>query len=99
MAENEQGRDAERDDAGAEMTGGVLTLVCLTCGKEYFYADDPPPERPKCEKCGSTVFRPFDSPEADEAVEDFDDTTAREHSTDQPATDTRPGDVMDLDRS
>jgi NAD-dependent SIR2 family protein deacetylase len=94
MAENQDAHG----DAGEEMAGGMLTLVCLTCGKEYYFDDGPPPDRPKCEKCGGGVFRPFDSAEDDEALADFDETTARDHATDQPATDTMPGDVMDLER-
>jgi predicted nucleic acid-binding Zn-ribbon protein len=96
MVENQQGGGAEPRDESDD--GGVLTLVCLTCGKEYFYQSDPPPAHPVCEKCGNKVFRSFDSPEADEVNQDFRDTTERDLSTDQPAADTRPGDLMDLDR-
>jgi hypothetical protein len=99
MADGNQQREREREEGAEEMAGGVLTLVCLTCGKEYFYESDPPPRNPKCEKCGGTVFRPFDSPDADEAADDFRDSTGRDHATDQPASDTLPGDVLDLDRS
>jgi len=78
---------------------GVLTLVCFKCGKEYHFSDGSPPEDLTCEKCGGTVFRSFFSPEpGDEAAEDFRDSTERDLDTDDPATDTMPGDVLDLNR-
>jgi predicted nucleic acid-binding Zn-ribbon protein len=95
---DEQQQQPDADDGGEESAGGVLTLVCLTCGKEYYFDSVPPSARQKCEKCGGSVFRSFHSPESDEASDDFRETTERDLSTDQPATDTRPGDLMDLDR-
>ena len=95
-----------RDSAGASAEGpieptaeGVLTLVCFTCGKEYYFADAPPPEGISCEKCGGTVFRSFYSPtENDEAARDFEDTTGRSLDPDDPEGDTLPGDLIDLNR-
>lgn len=95
-----------RDDAGVESAGpveppaqGVLTLVCLECGKEYFFSDSLPPEGMSCEKCGNTVFRDFFTPtEYDEAAEDFQDSTARDLDPDDAEGDTMPGDVMDLNK-
>jgi hypothetical protein len=85
--------------AGTEPAAeGVLTLVCFQCGKELHFESEPP-EDLACEKCGGTVFRSFFSPDpADEAAQDFADTTERDLDPDDPGTDTMPGDVLDLNR-
>lgn len=84
--------------AGPERTaGGVLTLVCFKCGNEYHFDEETPPDDLSCDKCGGTVFRSFFSPDpADEVARDFADSTERDLDTDQPSTDTMPGDVADL---
>jgi hypothetical protein len=46
------------DDRGP---GGLVTLVCMTCGQEQFF-DKAVPQSAKCDKCGGTVFREFDTP-------------------------------------
>jgi len=74
----------------------VLTLICETCGKDYFFEDDPPPPDMKCEKCGSTVFRAFQESVGSEAADDFRDSTERDLDPDDPEGDTLPGDLMDL---
>ncbi len=79
-----------------EPAQGVLTLVCFKCGKEYFFADENPPEEMTCEKCGNGVFRSFFAPVNDEVADDFRDSTERDLTPDSPATDVRPGDVIDL---
>ena len=96
----------ERDSAGGASSGpiedpaeGVLTLVCFTCGKEYFFTDTTPPAGISCEKCGGTVFRDFFTPTAnDEAAQDFEDSTARDLDPDDAEGDVMPGDVIDLNR-
>ena len=88
MAEN-------RNDDG--LADGVLVQVCVECGKEYFYDETPPPAEQKCERCGNTVFRSFfDVTEEDEVVADFHDTTDRDLTTEDPATDVARGDLYDL---
>jgi DNA-directed RNA polymerase subunit RPC12/RpoP len=83
-------------EQGAE---GVLTLVCLTCGKEYYFSDEEPPAGITCEKCGNTVFRSFHSDtEEDEVAQDFEDSTARDLDPDDAEGETLPGDVIDLNR-
>ena len=78
--------------------GGVLTKVCLTCGQEYYLTAADTGAKLVCEKCGSTVFRDFLTPnEGDEAAEDFDDTTRRDLDPDDAEGDAMPGDVIDLD--
>lgn len=79
------------------MSEGVLVQVCVECGKEYFYDDTPPPAEQKCEKCGNTVFRSFFSvTDGDEVAADFDETTRRDVTTEDPATDVSRGDLYDL---
>ena len=49
---------------------GCVTLVCLTCGKEKFYAQSVP-ATVACDQCGGTVFRTFDTPtEPDDELSD-----------------------------
>ncbi len=83
---------------GAEAVTEVLTLVCESCGKDYFYEDEPPPPGLTCEKCGGTVFRGFHSSVGDEAADDFRDSTERDLDPDDPEGDVTPGDILDLDR-
>lgn len=98
--------ERERNTPGLSSSGpigepaeGVLTLVCLTCGQEYFFSEQDPPQGMSCEKCGSHVFRDFFTPlENDEAAQDFEDSTARDLDPDDPEVDTMPGDIIDLNR-
>jgi DNA-directed RNA polymerase subunit RPC12/RpoP len=81
---------------GSEPRGEVLTLVCETCGKDYFFEDTQPEPGMACEKCGGTVFRSFHETMGDEAADDFRDTTERDLDPDDAEGDVMPGDVMDL---
>ena len=95
-----------RNDPGLTARGrtqpeaqGVLTLVCFTCGQEYYFENQDPPEEMSCEKCGGTVFRDFFTPtDGDEAAQDFRDSTERDLDPDDAEGDTRPTDVIDLNR-
>lgn len=91
--DNPAGDDAP---AGREPRGEVLTLVCETCGKDYFFEDTPPEPGMACDKCGGTVFRSFHETVGDEAADDFRDTTERDLDPDDAEGDVMPGDVMDL---
>jgi DNA-directed RNA polymerase subunit RPC12/RpoP len=82
--------------SGSEPVQEVLTLVCETCGKDYFFDEEAPPPQMRCEKCGSTVFRAFDTPVGDEASDDFRDSTERDLDADDAEGDTLPGDLLDL---
>lgn len=93
LRDNPADPDAER---GREAVQEVLTLVCETCGKDYFFEDEAPPAEMKCEKCGGTVFRAFDSTVGDEASDDFRDSTERDLDPDDAEGDALPGDLMDL---
>ncbi|HEY0019518.1 MAG TPA: hypothetical protein VGC13_24665 [Longimicrobium sp.] len=81
---------------GSEPRGQVLTLVCETCGKDYFFEDEQPEPGMACEKCGGTVFRSFHDSVGDEAADDFRDSTERDLDPDDAEGDVMPGDVMDL---
>lgn len=77
---------------------GMLTLVCLTCGKEKYFTDRPP-ESVTCDRCGGTVFRSFFTPTTPDgatlaALED----TSRSVALDEESPDTTAGDLEDLDR-
>ncbi len=97
-AEQPRPNPAGEAPSGREPVQEVLTLVCETCGKDYFFEDEPPAADMKCEKCGGDVFRAFHSTVGDEAADDFRDSTERDTDPDDPATDVLPGDVMDLNR-
>ena len=76
---------------------GIVTLVCLTCGKEKFFTREVP-AAVSCEQCGSTVFRTFATPtEPDEAAIDALEAQARSMAYGDSSPDTTPDDVRDLD--
>lgn len=76
---------------------GIVTLVCLTCGKEKFFTGDVP-AAVTCEQCGGTVFRSFATPtEPDEAAIDALEAQARSVAYGDSSPDTTPDDVRDLD--
>jgi len=95
-------RSESTDSGGAHYGGGedeegVLTLVCVTCGTEYYFSDVGQPDRPTCEKCGGEVFRSFHSPaEGDEAAMDHQESTRRDLDPDDAEGEAMPGDVLDL---
>jgi hypothetical protein len=95
-ATDEAVRDNPAGDAATDGGASVLTLVCETCGKDYFFEDEPPPENMSCQKCGGTVFRSFHASVGDEAADDFRDSTERDLDPDDAEGDVMPGDVMDL---
>lgn len=76
---------------------GLVTLVCLTCGNEKHY-DKAVPDAVKCEKCGGTVFRNFETPtQPDEAAIAALDEQARSIAYGDSSPDTNLGDLRDLD--
>jgi DNA-directed RNA polymerase subunit RPC12/RpoP len=76
---------------------GVVTLVCLTCGNEHFYDLSVPPSV-RCEKCGGTVFRQFDTPtEPDEVSLAQREAETRSIAMDDDSPQTALDDVRDLD--
>ena len=80
-----------------DRTGGVLVQVCLECGKEYFFDDREPRAGMTCERCGNGVFRSFFAERRpSEASVDFADSTERDVTPEDPATDVTRGDLQDL---
>ena len=86
--------DAQGQGSGP---GGIVTLVCLTCGNEHFY-DRVVPDAVLCEKCGGSVFRTFATPtEPDEATIAQLEETARSMAYGDSSPETTIGDLRDLD--
>lgn len=78
-------------------TSGIVTLVCITCGREQFHAHSVP-QSTVCDKCGGTVFRTFATPtEPDDATIASLEEQARSVSYGDPSPDSTRGDVRDLD--
>ena len=78
-------------------TKGIVTLVCLTCGKEQFFTQEVPAST-TCVQCAGTVFRTFDTPtKPDDAAIDALEMQARSMAYGDSSPDTTPGDVRDLD--
>jgi hypothetical protein len=76
---------------------GLVTLVCITCGNEYFF-DQAVPSSQTCKRCGSTVFRQFATPtEPDEASIAQLEEQARSIALDDDSPQTALDDVRDLD--
>ena len=76
---------------------GVVTLICLTCGKEKFFTQEVP-AAVTCEQCGSTVFRTFATPtEPDDAAIDALEAQARSMAWGDSSPETTADDVRDLD--
>ena len=77
-------------------TQGVTTLICLTCGNEKTFDTDVPSSL-TCDKCGSTVFRQFDTPtEPDEATLSNLEEQARSIQYGDSSPQTSPDEVRDL---
>lgn len=88
--------DAARREFAAPIPS-VTTMVCLTCGAEQFF-DEQVPANLKCTRCGSTVFRTFDTPTArDEATIAHLEEEARSIQYGDASPQTAPEDVRDLE--
>jgi hypothetical protein len=78
-------------------TDGLLTLVCITCGREQFHSRSVP-QSAVCDKCSGTVFRTFATPtNPDDASIAALEEQARSLSYGDPSPDSTRGDVGDLD--
>ncbi|MDB4880588.1 MAG: hypothetical protein JWL60_2034 [Gemmatimonadetes bacterium] len=76
---------------------GIVTLVCLTCGKEKFFTNQVP-AAVTCEQCSGTVFRTFATPtEPDDAAIDAAEAQARSIAYGDASPETTQDDVRDLD--
>ncbi len=77
--------------------GGVITMVCITCGTEQFF-DKKLPAALVCGTCAGTVFREFDTPTVpDEATLDQLEMQARSRSYGDPSPGTAPEEISELD--
>ncbi|MFN2397380.1 MAG: hypothetical protein ABR543_01860 [Gemmatimonadaceae bacterium] len=75
---------------------GLLTLVCITCGKEKNYAQAPP-ESIVCDTCGGTVFTNSLTPtRADQATVSQLEETARHIALDESSSEISPDELRDL---
>ena len=77
-------------------TQGITTLVCITCGNEKSF-EKAVPAALTCDKCGSTVFRRFDTPtQPDEATLSALEEQARSIQYGDSSPQTSPDEVRDL---
>lgn len=92
------------DDPGLEAAGptrpladGILTQVCIRCGKEYIFDEVEPQADLECEKCGNQVFRSFFTVRGyDEVEADFIASTERDLAPDDTESDLSRSDILDL---
>ena len=83
--------------ADKKESSGVVTLICIACGREQFH-ERSVPQSTTCDRCGGTVFRTFDTPtEPDEAAIASLEEQARSIAYGDSSPDTMPGEVRDLD--
>ncbi|HEX7051448.1 MAG TPA: hypothetical protein VF188_14670 [Longimicrobiales bacterium] len=76
---------------------GVLVQVCLECGRECTFDQEPPPAELTCPKCGNTVFRSFFAVKGYDDVEaDFRASTERDLASNDTESDVTESDVLDL---
>jgi DNA-directed RNA polymerase subunit RPC12/RpoP len=86
-----------RRELASPTIASVTTMVCLTCGAEQFF-EDSVPQSLKCPRCGSTVFRTFDTPTArDEATIAHLEEEARSIQYGDASPQTAPEEVRDLE--
>ena len=90
--------DALRRELAKPTIASVTTMVCLTCGAEQFF-DGHVPANLKCTRCGSSVFRTFDTPtERDEATIAHLEEEARSVQYGDSSPQTAPEEIRDLER-
>ena len=89
--------EALRRQMASPTIESVTTMVCLMCGAEQFF-DTTPPSALKCQRCGSSVFRTFDTPtRRDEASIAHLEEEARSIQYGDASPQTAPEEVRDLD--
>lgn len=95
--DREASGEALRRQMNSPTIASVTTMVCLTCGAEQFF-DGEVPTALKCQRCGSTVFRAFDTPtRRDEATIAHLEEEARSVQYGDSSPQTAPEEVRDLD--
>jgi DNA-directed RNA polymerase subunit RPC12/RpoP len=89
--------DELRRELASPTIASVTTMVCLTCGAEQFFEQQIPANL-RCTRCGSTVFRTFDTPTArDEATIAHLEEEARSIQYGDASPQTAPEEVRDLE--
>ena len=96
-----QDREASGEALRRQMANPVIesvtTMVCVTCGAEQFF-DGNVPAALKCQRCGSMVFRAFDTPtRRDEATIAHLEEEARSVQYGDDSPQTAPEEVRDLE--
>jgi ribosomal protein S27E len=87
------GHDRQPQDTGK---GPLHTLVCITCGNEKFFTEEVP-SNVKCDACGNSVFRNFDTPtRSDEAQISQLEDSARHVALGEGSPQTARDDLLDL---
>lgn len=95
--EAEASGDGLRRQMANPVIPSVTTMVCVTCGAEQFF-DGRVPAGLKCQRCGSMVFRAFDTPtRRDEATIAHLEEESRSVQYGDSSPETAPEDVRDLD--
>jgi len=94
-------KEASGEELRREMANPVIpsvtTMVCLTCGAEQFF-DGQVPGNLKCQRCGSMVFRTFDTPtERNEATIAHLEEEARSVQYGDPSPSAAAEEVRELD--
>jgi hypothetical protein len=88
--------EALRRQMASPTIESVTTMVCVLCGNERFF-DGPVPASLTC-FCGSSVFRPFDTPtRRDEATIAHLEEEARSIQLGDASPQTAPEEVRDLE--
>ena len=86
-----------RREMASPTIASVTTMVCLTCGAEQFF-DGKVPGNLKCQRCGSGVFRTFDTPtERNEATIAHLEEEARSVQYGDPSPSAAAEEVRELD--
>ncbi len=95
--DKEASGDALRRQMASPVIESVTTMVCVTCGAEQFF-DGQVPAALKCQRCGSMVFRAFDTPtRRDEATIAHLEEEARSLQYGDDSPQTAPEEVRDLE--
>ena len=100
-ADRRQDKEASGEALRRQMANPVIesvtTMVCVTCGAEQFFEGNVPAAL-KCQRCGSMVFRAFDTPtRRDEATIAHLEEEARSVQYGDDAPQTAPEEVRDLE--
>jgi hypothetical protein len=95
--EPEASGEALRRQLASPTIESITTMVCVMCGAEQFFRGEVPAAM-KCQVCGSSVFRAFDTPtRRDEASIAQLEEVARSEAYGDSSPQTAPEEVRDLD--